>query len=70
MYLLLYTEYVKFGMEVAENDSRDLANLGGKLTGLNNGKKTGQLGMMTFAFCSIFYFKPARHLIKKLFTDR
>jgi hypothetical protein len=63
MHLLLFTEDVKFGMEPAENDSWDLANVGGKLTGLDNGRKTGQLRMMTFAFRSSFYFKPARHLI-------
>jgi hypothetical protein len=39
MHLLLFTEDVKLRMEAAENDSWDLANLGGKLTGLDNGRK-------------------------------
>jgi hypothetical protein len=38
-HLLIFTEDVKFGMEAAENDSWDLANLGVKLTGLDNGRK-------------------------------
>ncbi len=37
--MLIFTEDVKFGMEAAENDSWDLANLGVKLTGLDNGRK-------------------------------
>jgi hypothetical protein len=36
MHLLLFTEDIKFGTEAAENESWDLANLGVKLTGLDN----------------------------------